>query len=91
MAFTDPKELENTKIRLRSFLAEMASQLQSRLPENIGILKKIETFDARHILGNGDPRAVSEIAAHFQSLGGEDGGIDVSAVESVEKTSSHFP
>ena len=89
LAFTDPQELENTKIRLRSFLAAMASELQSRLPENIKILKKIESFDARHVLGNGDSRAVSEIAAHFRSLGGEDGGIDVSAVESEWRRLRH--
>ena len=70
----EPEELAATKVRLTSFLLEIAHQMQARLPDNMRILKKINVF------GGSNLTDVGEVAAHYQTLG--DTGIDVTAVES---------
>ena len=82
--FQDPAELYDQKRRLSDFRFETALQLQSRLPENIRILRKISSMDPRNVLAEGSSRDVSEIAAHYESL-----NIDVSMVESELRRLGH--
>ena len=83
----EPGELAATKVRLANFLLEIAHQIQFRLPENMKVLKKVDSFNARNVLGNNDPRNVSEVAVHYQTLGGI--GIDVTAIESEWRRLRH--
>ena len=70
------------KSRLAQFLMEMALHMQTRLPDNLTLFKKVFIFKPCKVIGTSatDTRSLSNVAAFHSSLG--DNSIDISSIES---------
>ena len=76
------EDLVVLKSRLAQFLMEMALQMQTCLPDNLRLFKKVFIFEPCNVIGASatDTRSLSNVAAFYSSLG--DNSIDISSIES---------